>query len=113
MRLTLVPCRIWRRKRTERARYHQLQDPVVIEGPWVKTRVFDPYAETDFRTPTNQLEFDADVHDNTYSASLVPRSPGRADEAQVTRNSSYSVTSTLVGMDEGKGKEVGYGEKPV
>jgi hypothetical protein len=52
------PCRIWRRKRRERiARYSRIEPVIEVEGPWVKTKVFDPYAESDFRTPTNQMEF--------------------------------------------------------
>ncbi len=74
--------RIWRRKRREReARYHQL-DPL-LEGPWVKTKVFDPYAETDFRTPTNQLEFEVttpNYNRNSFNSSLPP-TPGYSMES--------------------------------
>lgn len=75
--------RIWRRKRREReARYHQL-DPI-IEGPWVKTKTFDPYAETDFRTPTNQLEFEVTTPPSfrsSYNPSMMapPSTPGYSD----------------------------------
>ncbi|KAI0339795.1 phospholipase B [Trametopsis cervina] len=52
----------WRRKRALAARYSRLQDPVALEGPWVRGSglVFDPYAVEDARTPGHQLEFEVE-----------------------------------------------------
>ena len=123
---------IYRRKRREReAQYHQL-DPL-LEAPWVQTKVFDPYAETDFRTPTNQLEFDeslkhySSASSSSYLSRSLPNTPKAAKEQRfsdstgylspapdgddsVARGSSYSgsAATTLVDTDS-NGKEPTYG----
>lgn len=89
--------------------------------------MFDPYAETDFRTPTNQLEFEntASAYEpGAFAAALLSRSPASpresfamsqrySDGGHLTRDSSYSAAETMVGAAEEKKTEVEpeYGEK--
>lgn len=101
----------------------------------MKTKVFDPYAEADFRTPTNQLEFDAGIQEAPYgrispsSAAHFPRTPGSAgtgtfetsqmlgvgSRAQLTRDNSYATSITAIGDDEDDEKKstpsYGHGDK--
>lgn len=82
----------------------------------MKTQVFDPYAEDDFRTPTNQIEFETETSRrysgrSTYSArggeELYTRDiEGYLSPGHTPRDSTYasSITSTVVGTAEDEKK---------
>ncbi|KAI0690543.1 phospholipase B [Cytidiella melzeri] len=74
---------IWRRKRRDRhARYQKVD--LLLEGPWVKTKVFDPYAEEmDFRTSTNQMELET-AGDNRRSSYRYSRGPSSSSSSPLT-----------------------------